>query len=149
MKLSTREDIDAPLSTVYAAVTDFDGFERQLLRRGVDVTRDETQSVDVPGAQWQARFDWRGREQCLEAELVSIERDQGYAIESKASGVICMSVVDLVALSKSRTRLFVSVDLRPTGLKSRLFVHSLKLGKTAMTRRFKARVADFAAGIGA
>lgn len=149
MKLSTREDIDATLSTVFAAVTDFDGFERQLLRRGVDVTRDETLPVNVPGAQWQARFDWKGRAQSLNAELVSIEPDQGYAIESKASDVVCMSVVDLVALSKTRTRLFVSVDLRPTNLKSRLFIHSLKLGKTALTRRFKARVADFAAGISA
>ncbi len=147
MKLSTREDIDAPISTVYEAVTDFDGFERQLLRRGVDVSRDDSHPMDVPGASWQARFDWRGRPQNLEAELVSIEEGQGYAIESKASGVVAMSVVDLVALSKSRTRLFVSIDLRPTNLTSRLFVHSLKLGKGAMTRRFKARVADFAAGI--
>lgn len=147
MKLSTREDIDAPLSTVFQAVTDFDGFERQLLRRGVDVTRNEDHPLDVPGARWQARFEWRGRETDLEAELVSIEPQQGYAIESKAAGVVAMSVVDLVALSKSRTRLFVSVDLRPTSLTSRLFVHSLKLGKGALTRRFKARVADFAAGI--
>ena len=41
MKLSTREDIEAPIGTVFDAVTDFDGFERQLLRRGVDVTRDD------------------------------------------------------------------------------------------------------------
>ena len=149
MKLSTREDIDAPLSKVYAAVTDFDNFERQLLRRGVDVTRDDNHPVDVPGARWQARFDWRGRPQDLEAELIAIDADQGFAIESKASGVVAMSVVDLVALSKSRTRLSVSVDLRPTSLTSRLFIHSMKLGKGALVRRFKARVADFAAGIGA
>ena len=147
MKLSTREDIDAPISAVFDAVTDFDGFERQLLRRGVDVTRDESHPLDVPGATWQARFDWRGRPQNLEAELVSIEAEQGYAIESRASGVVAMSVVDLVALSRARTRLFVSIDLRPTTLTSRLFIHSLKLGKGALTRRFKARVADFASGI--
>ena len=147
MKLSTREDIEAPIPTVYAAVTDFDGFERQLLRRGVDVTRDEACPPDVPGARWNAMFSWRGRQQNLDAELVSIERDQGYAIESRSSGVVCLSVVDLVALSKSRTRLFVSVDLRPTTLSSRLFIHSLKLAKGSLGRRFKARVADFASGI--
>ncbi len=147
MKLSAREDIEATMPTVYAAVTNFDGFERQLLRRGVDITRDETCPPDVPGAKWTAKFDWRGRQQNLAAELVSIEQDQGYAIESKSSGVICLSVVDLVALSKSRTRLFVSLDLRPTTLSSRLFIHSLKLAKGSLGRKFKAKVADFAAGI--
>ncbi len=147
MKLSTREDIEAPLDTVYAAVTDFDGFERRLLRRGVDVTRDETCPIDVPGVRWKAQFTWRGRPQALDAELVSIDAGQGYAIEGKSSGVICMSVVDLVPLSKSRTRLFVSMDLRPTTLSSRLFVHSLKLAKGSIGRRFKARVAEFAAEI--
>ena len=147
MKLSTREDIDAPMPTVFGAVTNFDRFERQLLRRGVDVTRDEACPVDQPGARWNARFDWRGRPQNLDAELISIEPEQGYAIESKASGLVCLSVVDLVALSKTRTRLFVSLDLRPTTLSSRLFIHSLKLAKGSLTRKFKARVADFAAGI--
>ncbi|MCV6595131.1 MAG: SRPBCC family protein [Silicimonas sp.] len=144
MKLSTREDIDAPIATVYKAVSDFDAFERQLLRRGVDVTRDDSHPLDAPGLRWQARFDWRGKPQALDAELIAIEPNQGYTIESKASGVVALSVVDLVALSKTRTRLFVSVDLRPTTLTSRLFVHSLKLGKSALSRRFKARVSDFA-----
>ena len=147
MKLSTREDIEAPLDAVFSAVTDFDTFERQLLRRGVDVTRDDQLPAYKPGARWKARFDWRGRTQDLEAELISIEPEQGYAIESKSSGVVCMSVVDLVALSKARTRLFVSLDLRPTTLSSRLFIHSLKLAKGGLARRFKTRVADFAAGV--
>ncbi len=147
MKLSTREDIEAPIDTVYQAVTDFDGFERQLLRRGVDVTRDETQPLDVPGVCWNAEFDWRGRRQDLTAELVSIDKDQGFAIESKTGGIVCMGVVDLVALSKSRTRMFVSLDLRPTTLSSRLLIQSFKLAKGSITKRFKKRVSDFAAGL--
>ena len=144
MQFSAREDIEAPIGAVFEMVSDFERFERMAMRRGVDVTRDEACPPDVPGARWNAMFSWRGRQQNLDAELVSIERDQGYAIESRSSGVVCLSVVDLVALSKSRTRLFVSVDLRPTTLSSRLFIHSLKLAKGSLGRRFKARVATFA-----
>lgn len=147
MKLSTREDIDAPIGTVFQAVTDFDGFERQMLRRGIDVTRDDSCPADQAGARWSASFSWRGRQHDLDAELVAIEIDQGYAIESRSGGVVCMGVVDLVALSKGRTRLFVSLDLRPTTLSSRLFVQSLRLAKGSLTRRLKARVADFASGV--
>ncbi|MEO1026387.1 MAG: SRPBCC family protein, partial [Pseudomonadota bacterium] len=62
-------------------------------------------------------------------------------------GLECMGVVDLVALSKARTRMLVSLDLKPTTLSSRLMVQSLRLAKGSLNRRFKARVAQFASGI--
>lgn len=147
MKLSSREDIEAPIDEVFKAVTDFDRFERQILRRGVDIARDESSAPTEVGAKWQARFDWRGRSHNVDAELVSIEPDNGFAIQSKSGGVECMGVVDLVALSKSRTRLFVSLDLRPTTISSRLFIQSMRLAKSSISRKFKARVADFATRI--
>ena len=147
MKFSSREDIDAPIETVYGVVVDFDGFERQMLRRGIDVTREDSMPTDVPGARWDAGFEWRGRKQKLQAELIAIEPNEGYAIESRTGGIICMGVVDLVPLSKTRTRLFVSLDLKPTTLSSRLFIQSLRLAKGSLNRRFKTRVSDFAEGI--
>ena len=147
MKFSAREDIDAPIDSVFAAVTDFDAFERRMLRRGVDVTHDEAIPIDRVGARWKANVAWRGRRYDVDAELVSLTPGEGYAIESMANGVGCLGVVDLVALSKKRTRLFVSIDLKPTTLSSRLFVQSLRLAKGTLSRRFKARVAEFAAGV--
>ncbi len=147
MKFSTREDIDAPVETVYDAVTDFDRFERQILRRGVDLTRSDRCPPNVVGARWKAKFDWRGRTQELDAELVSITSNEGYAIESRTGGIVCMAVVDLVALSKARTRMFVSLDLKPTTLSSRLFIQSLRLAKGSLSRRFKGRVSEFASRI--
>ena len=144
MKLSTREDIEAPIAKVYDAVTDFDSFERQMLRRGIDVARDERCPPPNTGARWQARVKWRKRQHDVDAELVSVDPGNGYAIESRSAGIICMAVVDLVALSKSRTRLLVSLDLKPTTLSSRLFVQTLKLTKGSLMRRFKQRVASFA-----
>lgn len=147
MKFSTREDIDAPLSTVYQAVTDFDAFERQMLRRGVEVSRDETRPLDEIGACWTARFAWKGRSHDVEAELVALDPDQGYAIESRSGGIVCLAVVDLVALSRTRTRLLVSLDLKPSTLSSRLMIQSLRLAKGSLNRRFKSRVSDYANGI--
>ncbi|MDD9920933.1 MAG: SRPBCC family protein [Boseongicola sp.] len=147
MKFSTREDIEAPLSTVYEAVTDFDGFERQLLRRGVDIAHDESCPPPNLGAVWQATAKWRNRAYDVDAELISIDPDNGYAVESRVGGVECLAVVDLVPLSKSRTRLLVSAELKPTTLSSRLLIQSLKLTKGSLTKRFKKRVFDFAQSI--
>lgn len=142
MKFSTREDIEAPIRTVFETVTDFDRFERQLLRRGVDVTRNDTVSATDVGAKWQATFQWRGRSHSVDAEMITIDPDVGYSIESRSGGIVCMGVIDLVALSTSRTRLFASLDLRPTTLSSRLFIQSMKFGKGTLNKKFKARVAD-------
>lgn len=147
MKFSAREDIDAPIETVFTAVSDFDAFERRMLRRGVDITRDEAIPLDEVGARWKAQFAWRGRSYDVDAELVNLEVGTGYAIESLTNGIQSMATVDLVALSKSRTRLFVSLELKPQTLSSRLLVQSLRLAKGNLSRRFKTRVAEFASGI--
>ncbi|MEO1537805.1 MAG: SRPBCC family protein [Pseudomonadota bacterium] len=147
MKFSAREDIDAPIDEVFKAVSDFDAFERRMLRRGVDITRDDTRPLDQIGAAWQARFAWRGRAYDVDAKLVALEPGEGYSIESRANGIECTGVVDLVALSKTRTRLFASLDLKPQTLSARLMLQSLKLAKGKLTHRFKARVNEFAQGL--
>ncbi|MCG6885167.1 MAG: SRPBCC family protein [Silicimonas sp.] len=147
MKFSAREDVEAPLESVFAAVSDFDAFERRMLRRGIDVTRDETVPNNHAGARWQARFKWRGREYDVDAKLVSLTGGEGYVIQSHANGVDCLGTVDLVALSKTRTRMLVSLDLKPTTLSARILMQSMRLAKSNLSRRFKHRIGEFASGI--
>jgi uncharacterized membrane protein len=144
MKLSKRQDIEAPIESVYAAASDFAAIAQMMARRGVAVEPDLGSPASGPGKRWAARAKWRGREHVIQSELVSIDQGQGYAIESVSGGVVCMTVVDLVALSRTRTRLLVSMELRPTTLSARLLVQSLRLAKGRLTRRLKTRMAEFA-----
>lgn len=141
MKFSTREDIDAPIDRVYASVSDFAGIERLIRRRGVAIEREGSGGT---GTRWRAHFSWRKRPYDVEAEVVDVDEGQGYAIESRAGGVTGLTVVDLVALSQTRTRLLVSLELKPSTLSSRLLLQSLKLAKGRLSARFAERVAEFA-----
>lgn len=144
MKLSTREDIDRPIAEVFAAMADFEAFEKRITARGIALDRRPGAAPPETGAGWQAAVDWRDRRYDVVAELVSFDPGTGYAIESRFGGVVSLAVVDLVALARGKTRLFVSVDLTPTSLSSRLLIQSLRLTKGSLTKRFKTRVAGLA-----
>jgi hypothetical protein len=146
MKFSTREDIEAPIDYVFAQVSDFTAFERRAMRQGADVTRRGDDPI-AQGAIWDIGFQFRGRDRSVVAELAQLDAPSALVIDSASDGIKAVTDVELVALSQSRTRVLISFDLRAKTLTARLLLQSLKLAKTKMTKRFNARVLDFAEDI--
>jgi hypothetical protein len=52
--------------------------------------------------------------------------------------------VDLIALSKTRTRIMIDAVMSPKTLAARLFVQSMKLTRSKFNKRFAMRIAEFA-----
>lgn len=146
MKLSTREDIDVPIDYAFARVSDFDALERRAMRNGVQVSRRDAGEVQI-GAIWDIAFDFRGRHREVVAELTKLDPAQAIEVESNSDGLTALTQVELVALSKTRTRVMVGFELRAKTLTARLLLQSLKLAKGKMLARFKARVAELAATV--
>lgn len=151
MKFSTRTDIAAPQQAVFAAAADFPGFERQALRRGVEIERRQEAVApgDAPGAgtAWRLAVPFRGRSREIEAAVTGFAPPEGYRIAGAGDGLEMEVSVELMALARDRTRLFVALELKPRTLAARLMVQSMKLAKSTLTRRFEARVAEFGAGL--
>jgi hypothetical protein len=146
MKLSTREDIEAPISYVYGRVSDFASFERRALRQGIAVKRRSDAAPEV-GTIWDIAFDFRGRARNVQAELTTLDVDHAIRIESQSDGLNADTEIELIPLSATRTRVMVSFELKARTLTARLLLQSLKLAKTKMTKRFKARVLDYAEAV--
>lgn len=142
MKLSTREDIEAPIAYVYGRIRDFPSFERRALRQGAQVHCRSAGAAQV-GTIWDISFEFRGRSRNVQAELTKLDPEQALEIESQSDGLLAMTQVELVPLSATRTRVLVSFDLKAKTLTARLLLQSLKLAKAKMTKRFKARVLDY------
>lgn len=143
MKFSAREDIAAPIDQVFAALCEFETFERQAMRRGADVQRVDTRSEPGVGMKWKTRFSMRGRPREMDVELVRFDAPNEMQFRAVSPGIEAMFSVELLALSRSRTRMAIGLDLSPLNLSARLLVQSLKLAKTTLTKRFKLRVADY------
>lgn len=144
MQLTASEDIEAPLDRVFAAVTDFEGIERQALRRGVDVRRVDSIAGPASGMTWQAAFGFRGKPRKTEVCLSEYHPPEQLVFDSVTGGLEARFILDLVALSRGRTRLNVSTQLKPTTLSSRLLVQSMKLAKGGIDKRFRHRMAALA-----
>ncbi|WP_299613096.1 SRPBCC family protein [uncultured Tateyamaria sp.] len=144
MKFSAREDVAAPIDKVFAALNDFEGFERQAMRRGAEVQRVDPLTQAGVGMRWKIYFKMRGRRRELDLELSRYDAPNEMVFDVASPGMTGTFTVELLALSRSRTRMALALHIAPLTLSTRLFVQSLKLAKSSLTKRFKLRVADYA-----
>jgi carbon monoxide dehydrogenase subunit G len=147
MKLSGRTDIGAPVAFVFAALSDFEAWERAAMRRGADVHRTDKLRNPGPGMTWQARFAWRGRERQLQVRLTKLVSNLNLALDFDGPSVQGNMNIELVELSAKRTRMLMQVDLKPRTLAARLFIQSMKLTKNRVQRKYDARLQNIAKDI--
>lgn len=147
MRFSTKEDIEAPIAHVYERVTDFRMFERSILRRGIDLRRNDDSETFGVGTAWDVNFRYRGKERSAHIEMTRLDAPAHMAAKFESGGIDGQTTLELVPLSPSRTRMMLVVDLSPRTLAARLLLQSLKLAKGNLTHRFKSKVADVAEDI--
>ncbi len=144
MQFTGKEDIEAPIDVVFAEITDFTRFERGAMRRGADVQRIDTMAEPGVGMTWKARFKLRGRMRELSLRLSEYDPPNGIVLVAEAATVEAVMRVNVVSLSRARTRLGVDLRITPRNLAGRLMVQTMKLGKSNLTKRFRLRLADYA-----
>lgn len=147
MKFSAREDVAASVEDVFAYLTDFSRFERQALRRGIDVDRLDRLAEPGAGMAWRIAFELRGRRRVADTKLIRYLADKQLDFAATVSGLDCDVSVEMTRLSKFKTRMHVAVDIMPQTLRARMLLQGLKLAKSKLSDRFKARVARLARDI--
>jgi hypothetical protein len=147
MNFTTHKDIDAPIDYVFQKVANFDGYERQALRRGAQVARVDGAGPARVGSAWDVAFTFRGKDRKLRATITTISAPDRLEVDTVATGLNGATRVDLVALSPKTTRVSVTVDLTAKSLSARLLLQSLKLAKGNLNKRFSRRVSEQVSGI--
>lgn len=144
MKFTAQEDIEASIDHVFSQVSDFAALERSALRRGAEVQRVVDLPEPGPGMKWDTAFMLRGKRREMTIELVEFDRPNGMVMISTSPNTSGRMVLDLVALSRGRTRLNLTIDVAPKTLAARLVFQSLKLARGNLNRKFRKRIAEFA-----
>ena len=147
MKLTSRQDIEAPVAFVFAALKDFDAWERSALRRGAEVARTDRLREVGPGLSWLVKFAYRGKERRLALRLISLEQPTTLGFSGTGASFDGGAGLDLMELAARRTRLSVTLDLRPRSIAARVILQSLRLARARLNRRFADRVHHLCAEI--
>lgn len=141
MEFTSQENIDVPIDKVFEMLTDFERHERSAMRRGADILRNDNLKKPGVGASWTARFMFRGKERKLDLEVTDFDRPYELTLGAKMQGLDATINIQLVALSRTLTRLNVAIDLAPQTLSARLLVQSFRLAKGNINKRFGQRLA--------
>lgn len=147
MKFSTRHDVDAPIDYVFARITDFDALERQAMRRGIGVARNDPAMPHGVGSTWDMEVPFRGKVRKLTGKISKLENPSYLEAQATSEGMDMTLDIELVALSRTRTRMVLGYDVRPKTLSARIILRSVKLAKNTMDRRFSRRIATFCDGL--
>jgi uncharacterized protein YndB with AHSA1/START domain len=140
MKLTSKKDIEGPIDQVWAAMSDFEAWERSAMRRGADVSR--TDALQRPGAgmAWLTRFIYRGKERKVEVKLTEMTPNAVLSFDATSTVVEAQTRVELIEMSAKRTRIHVMMEVKPKSLGGRLFMQSLRLARTKLDRKFDSRI---------
>lgn len=143
MEFTARDDIEAPIDYVFEQVTDFASFERSIMRRGGDVERISGGDAPELGTKWLVKFLMRGKERTVDAEIVQVEKPNGLTIGITSSNADGSMTIELVALSKARTRLIVNAEAGAKSIPAKLFFQSIRFARAKTEKRYKAVVSGF------
>lgn len=142
MELSSQQRVAAPHEFVFAQASDFTAFERQALRRGIEV---ECRGGPEPlGRGWSAAVPVMGRERQVEAEVVAYDAPRDYAVLGETSGVEIRVRVGAAPDGGQHSQLVLSVALAPRNMPGRLVLQSLKLARGSLEDRLAGRLEGYA-----
>ncbi|WP_380054568.1 SRPBCC family protein [Falsihalocynthiibacter sp. SS001] len=144
MKFEAIKDIEAPVDLVFRAVSDFAHMERAALRRGLEVQPLAQSDLDGALKGWKMRFVFRNKPRNATTRLIEITANHGYIVEGICGGIHGTAVVDVVPLSKKRTRLKIAVDTKAKTLSARLVLQSLKIARKRLQQKFLKRIGKLA-----
>lgn len=144
MKFSTKEDLEIPIETVFEMLSDFEGFERAAMRHGAEIARAPGPVPVGVGQVWHVKASFRGRRRVFDVTLLGFEHPEHLRYEAMSNAMKASFILELVALSRKRTRMRVELDVRPKTMPARIMLQSAKLARNTINRRYKTRVAHFA-----
>lgn len=144
MRFTGKTEINAPLNASFAAIADFEAYERHAKRSGAEVERVDALNRPGPGMMWAIRMELRGKLQKIEIELADYDPPNKLIFTGGTDSFDAEVLLELITLSARETRATITIDLKPKSLAARLILQSARLTKGSINKRIRKRLNRFA-----
>jgi len=147
MRLTAKQDVEAPADFVFQNLTDFENWERAAMRRGADVQRSSSPAKPGRGTSWQTEFAYRGKARKVTLTVERLEAPALLVIKAVSAPADVMTRIEVSELAGKRTRIEAVLEINAKTLAARLFVQSLRLARLRVERRLNQSIGQLAADI--
>ena len=144
MKLTAKTDLEAPAEFLHAYLCDNAAWERDAVRRGIEVERPADMPLTGVGAGWRVKVPFRGRIRPVLLRLDGLVQDQSLAYSFEGQALIGTTVMETKAISPRSSRLKVTIDAKPKTLAARLFLNTVRLARRKAEERLEKRISQLA-----
>jgi len=141
MKFKVAEDIDAPVGMVFVQMTDFTGFEADARGRGADLRRVDNWTTAAVGVGWRGSVKVRSKTRAIASTVTILTQDETLVVDSRIGGMDCNLEMMFVPLSAERTRVAMTLEMKPDTLTARLILQTLKLARGRVLQRMTGALA--------
>ncbi|UWQ18928.1 SRPBCC family protein [Jannaschia sp. M317] len=143
MKFTATEDIAAPIETVWARVSNFDGFEGALKGRAREIRR-SPDGPATPGTRWTATGTVLGKQRDVEITLDEMTVPTRVCASGGSDGLSVVLDATLESLGPNRTRLTVTSEAKARTMTAKLMLKTASLAQGKMAERYGNRIESFA-----
>ena len=113
MKFLSHEDKEAPAQAVFAALSDHEQFQRVMQQRGVSMRRVDDCPEVGPGMAWEIDFKFRGRTRKLRCLVTEVQGPERLCLSNESDGLTGDVSILVLTLAPQRSRVLVSVEMKP------------------------------------
>jgi uncharacterized protein YndB with AHSA1/START domain len=147
MKLTAKTDLEVPAAAVFATLLDHPSWEREAMRKGIEVNQSPGSPAAGVGAEWRIRGHFRGKARKIQVRIEEMTPDQRLLLGLDSPSVEGKTQLEVMVLSPRRSRLRVDIEVKPKTLAARLFINTMRLAKGRVQAKFESRLGQFGARI--
>lgn len=145
MKITSKCDVGASPDFVFARMSDYEAWERAIAKRNTTLAR--SPGPIRPGTTWNTRFRLKGRDRDMLLTLLSEVPGRQVHVTLADTSLDVDIIADLIEVAPERSRVAVSLELRPRNLTARLLIQSLRLAKGKVQGQLDQRVEQWARNV--
>ncbi len=147
MKFNFEKPVEVPVDFLFRDVSDFDAAVVAAQNRGIYVQRTDKLSAPGPGMSWNVEMKIRKRPRQFKAKLIEFDDLEKYIMEISTAIFTTNVEVDCVPLTKRKSKLLTTFELKPLNLRGRLLIQSLKLARGRIVKRTTTGLENYVRGV--